>query len=130
MNRISHQEAGDASQSSEQGDLDRLKELAAVGCTDAEIADILGYSSKTLDRRFGRIIRQARATGVVSLRKEQWKKATDGNVPMLIWLGRQRLGQSPETACSCGRRAACADRPGHEPESVMESEKCKLQSAK
>ena len=29
----------------------------------------------------------------VELRKKQWEKAMDGDVRMLIWLGKQHLGQ-------------------------------------
>ncbi len=32
--------------------------------------------------------------GIISLRRMQFKKAQVGNVPMLIWLGKQYLGQS------------------------------------
>ena len=35
----------------------------------------------------------------IDLRKKQWEVAMDGNVQMLIWLGKQYLGQrdTPET---------------------------------
>tara|TARA_Y100001963_G_C6497774_1_gene316461 strand:- start:167 stop:364 length:198 start_codon:yes stop_codon:yes gene_type:complete len=35
----------------------------------------------------------------IELRKKQWEVAMDGNVQMLIWLGKQYLGQrdTPET---------------------------------
>ena len=32
--------------------------------------------------------------GKIELRKKQWEIAMDGNVKMLIWLGKQYLGQS------------------------------------
>jgi hypothetical protein len=32
--------------------------------------------------------------GRMSLRRLQWKKAQEGNTTMLIWLGKQYLGQS------------------------------------
>lgn len=33
------------------------------------------------------------AMGTISLRRAQWKAALDGNVVMMIWLGKQYLGQ-------------------------------------
>jgi hypothetical protein len=77
-------------------ELDQVKELATFGSPDAEIAAVVGCRAKWLERRYGKIIRQARAAGAADLRKLQWDKARDGNVPMLIWLGRQMLGQSPQ----------------------------------
>jgi len=73
-----------------------VKELATLGSPDAEIAAIIGCRPRKLERRYGTVIRQARAAGAADLRKLQWEKAKDGNVPMLIWLGRQMLGQSPQ----------------------------------
>jgi hypothetical protein len=38
----------------------------------------------------------------VSLRRAQFKAAKEGNVTMLIWLGKQRLGQKNEPIQSGG----------------------------
>ena len=76
-------------------DLDEITELASEGCTQQEIADILGFSRKTFYARKG--IMEAYKKGIsemkISLRHWQMKVAKDGNVQMLIWLGRQYLGQ-------------------------------------
>lgn len=72
--------------------------LAHIHCTEAEIASILGVSEKTLRSRPGFLpaYRKAREGGKMSLRREQFKKAEAGNTTMLIWLGKQHLGQSDQ----------------------------------
>lgn len=76
-----------------------VEQLASIQCTDEEIAAICGVSHDTLLRRknddpvFLEAIEQGRAKGRVSLRRMQWKAATTGNPTMLIWLGKQLLGQ-------------------------------------
>jgi DNA-binding Lrp family transcriptional regulator len=70
-----------------------IKSLAAIGCSFGEIASVTGISVRTLHRRFGTIIKEGIETGNVSLRRAQFRAATTGNVVMMIWLGKQRLGQ-------------------------------------
>lgn len=76
-----------------------VEQLASIQCTDLEIAAICGVSHDTLLRRknddpeFLEMLEQGRAKGRVSLRRMQWKAATTGNPTMLIWLGKQLLGQ-------------------------------------
>ena len=67
-------------------------------CTDEEIADILGCSrdlfyTEDNAENFRQAIKKGQSQGRQSLRREQWKVAQKGNVTMLIWLGRQWLGQ-------------------------------------
>jgi hypothetical protein len=71
-----------------------LEDLASIGCTTPEMATILGVSEDTLERRFAGIIEKGRADLDMSLRRQQVSVARTGNVTMLIWLGKQRLGQS------------------------------------
>ena len=77
-----------------------VEQLASIQCTDEEIAAICGVSHDTLLRRknddpvFLEAIEQGRAKGRVSLRRLQWKAANSGNPTLLIWLGKQILGQS------------------------------------
>lgn len=68
--------------------------LAQIGCTNKEIADIVGVSHDTLTRRCENELEEGRAFGRMSLRRKQWEVALSGNVTMLIWLGKQQLGQS------------------------------------
>lgn len=80
-------------------DTDLLMSLAKVGCTYEEIAGVFAdigtaISTDTLKRNFADYIEKGRFAGKASLRRKQWQKAvTDGNVTMLIWLGKQELGQ-------------------------------------
>lgn len=75
-----------------------LKALAQIHCTLDEMAAVLGVSARTLRRRFGRAIERYRLDGKTSLRRAQWTKALAGNVVMMIWLGKQELGQRDQIA--------------------------------
>jgi hypothetical protein len=78
----------------------QVEELARIGCTEADMAAVLGVSVNTIERRkrsspeFRGVIEKGQASLRNSLRRLQVKKALDGNVTMLIWLGKQLLGQS------------------------------------
>jgi len=71
------------------------EKLARVLCTQSEIASIVGVSLSTLehDKEFLRIHKNGQEVGKASLRRMQYKAAEDGNPTMLIWLGKQYLGQ-------------------------------------
>lgn len=76
-------------------DLRQIEAAAAIGCTQEEIGFLVGCSDRTLQKRAD--CREAMSKGSArmrtSLRRLQWKKANEGNVAMLIWLGKQILGQ-------------------------------------
>ena len=68
--------------------------LAAIGCTYREIASVMGVSRDTIMRHCADMIATGRAQGKMSLRRAQWRKGViDGHPQMLIWLGKQLLGQ-------------------------------------
>jgi hypothetical protein len=71
-----------------------VRRLAKIMCTNEEIASIVGCSSDTLERRFAVPIKEGRDRSRACLRRMQLKAAKMGNVSMLIWLGKQFLGQS------------------------------------
>lgn len=73
---------------------EQVNKLAAIGCTNKEIADIVGCSHDTLTRRFSEDLEAGRSQGKASLRRKQYELAMSGNAAMLIWLGKQVLGQS------------------------------------
>jgi hypothetical protein len=81
-------------------DLRQVEELARIGCTEADMAAVLGVSVDTIqDRRrtsdeFRGAVDKGQASLRNALRRLQVKKALEGNVTMLIWLGKQLLGQS------------------------------------
>lgn len=77
-------------------DYQTVEKLASIQCTQEEISNFLGISTRTLqkDEEFLRIYKKGLDNGKMSLRRWQYKKAQDGNVSMLIWLGKQYLGQT------------------------------------
>jgi AraC-like DNA-binding protein len=75
-----------------------IRELAGIGCTDEEIARVMGVSSDTLARRYRDLIDTGRhGDFLVSLRRLQWQRAKEGSDQMLKWLGiNSPLGQRNE----------------------------------
>lgn len=76
-----------------------IENLSRIMCTDEEIAQCLGASMDTLlnaDNKelFRSANEKGKATGKQSLRRQQYQTAMKGNCSMLIWLGKQYLGQS------------------------------------
>lgn len=80
-------------------DLDQVRELAAMQCTLEEIAAVLKCSRETIqdrkrtDPEFLQAIEEGKEGGKASLRRLQFKAAQKGSHTMLIWLGKQYLGQ-------------------------------------
>jgi len=68
--------------------------LAQIGCKDTEIADWFGVDSNTLRYNFSVELLKGREALKQSLRRAQLSVALNGNPTMLIWLGKQYLGQS------------------------------------
>lgn len=68
-------------------------ELAAMGCSDREIAQWFDVDEDTLRYTFTPIIAKGREDLKHSLRRAQIKLALSGNAVMLIWLGKNILGQ-------------------------------------
>lgn len=79
-------------------DRELVRRLAAIQCTYAEIASVLGVHEKTVQRRFARLISAAREEGKTSLRRAMWKRALEGSDRMLTWLSIQHLGMRHHTA--------------------------------
>jgi hypothetical protein len=66
-------------------------------CTDEEIAAFFGVSTKTVERRrkvqrFSDVMEQARAKGRVSVRRNLFRLASNGNVAASIFLAKNLLG--------------------------------------
>lgn len=74
-------------------DPEELVRLIEVGCPVTECAYILGCSVQTLYNNFPTVIKGEQAYRNFSLRKKQFEMAMAGNVTMLIWVGKQLLGQ-------------------------------------
>ena len=75
----------------------QVEAMASIGCTVEEIALVLGCSERTLQSRFCTPMKRGRARINRSLRRKQVDLALGGNVTMLIWLGKQMLGQREKT---------------------------------
>ena len=75
-------------------DTNQVEQLAGFGCTDTEIASFFDIPRRTLERNYDHYITKGREGGKIRLRQLQWSAAKKGNVAMLIWLGKQMLGQS------------------------------------
>ena len=75
-------------------DSDQVRKLAAMQCTNVEIAAFFDCDEGTIRKRFSDILSKGREGGKISLRRMQWQSAEKGNTSMLIWLGKQYLGQS------------------------------------
>ena len=73
-------------------DTEEVQKLAGYGCTNMEIADFFGCSENTI-RRYGEFLTKGRAGLKKRLRKAQLDTALSGNSTVLIWLGKQMLGQ-------------------------------------
>lgn len=71
-----------------------VEDLAGIGCTIPEIAKVAGCSESTIKRRFAPILEKGRAKLKTSIRRHQIQVAEKGNVSMLIWLGKNYLGQA------------------------------------
>src|SRR3954468_8014774 len=96
----------DASQQKNKGgrpraDIDqaKLQALCQIHATDEEIAAHFNFSVRTIERMkkmpdYAGVFDKGRADGRISLRRAQWQSALAGNSTMLIWLGKQELGQS------------------------------------
>ena len=71
-----------------------VEKLAKLWCTFNEIADWFSIPVETLKYNFSDIIAKGRAETKQALRKAQLKAAITGNTTMMIWLGKNILGQS------------------------------------
>lgn len=82
-------------------EFEQLINMIRIQCTRDEICGVLGMSDTTLNRRlkergetnFEALLIKHGGEGKASLRRVQWKAAQDGNPTMLVWLGKQMLGQ-------------------------------------
>jgi hypothetical protein len=79
-------------------DLMELEKLCSLQCTDRELADWFGVSTRTIEsrkkrREFAEAIQRGRSKGRISVRRAQMKMLESGNGTMGVWLGKQMLGQ-------------------------------------
>ncbi len=107
--------------------LAELEKLAAMQCTDEEIAAWFNVSPRTIERRrkspvFAETICRGKARGRISLRRAQLKILEQGNATMGIWLGKQYLGQADQIDVNTNHQTVVlvmASPPLKEPEETM-----------
>jgi len=83
-------------------DWEEFDKLCGIQCTLPEIAAWFNVSEDTIERivirekhcKFAEYFNQKRSRGKIPLRRRQYQAAMDGNTALLIWLGKQYLGQS------------------------------------
>ena len=73
---------------------EEVEKLAALWCTYNEMADWFEIPVETLKYNFRDEIAKGRSKTKQALRRAQIGLALNGNVAMLIWLGKNILGQS------------------------------------
>lgn len=83
-------------------DYQNFENLCVMQCSKTEICGFFKISEDTLERRlrerygmtFTEVFEIFSQPGKISLRREQFKLANKGDRVMLIWLGKQYLGQT------------------------------------
>ena len=75
-------------------DTEQVEKLAGLGCSNTEIVSFFGVGEHVIRKSYAEFLEKGRDKGKIRLRQWQMKAAERGNVAMLIWLGKQMLGQS------------------------------------
>ena len=86
-------------------DWDRVEKMAMAGANGVQIAAALGIHYNTLDKRskedlkcdFSEYLTTKREKGNERLLRKQYDIAMGGDKTMLVWLGKQRLGQADKS---------------------------------
>lgn len=87
-------------QPKKQFDLEVVEKLGTLHCTMEDMAGFLGADHKTVEGRmrdnpdFAAAYKRGLGKGQVSLRRRQFEAMENGSVAMMIWLGKQWLGQT------------------------------------
>lgn len=82
---------------------EQIERMSRALCTDDEIADYLGASSRVLyndsnRERYTLLKKAKRAASLLAVRERQLEKAVSGNPVDSIWFGKQHLGQTDRQA--------------------------------
>jgi len=73
---------------------EEVGKLARLGATNIEIAGFFGCSDDTITRNFAENLVKGRSSRKIRLRQIQWTAAENGNVTMMIFLGKSELHQT------------------------------------
>ena len=77
-------------------DLVEMEKLYSMQCTDEEVAAFLNISTRTIERlrrekKFREVIERAKAKGKVSVRRNLFRLASNGNIAASIFLAKNLL---------------------------------------
>jgi hypothetical protein len=72
---------------------EEIEKLAKYWCSWEEMSDFFGVPANTLKYNFSDLVAKGRSETKQALRRAQIKLALGGNATMLIWLGKNILGQ-------------------------------------
>lgn len=86
-------------------DPNQVEQYAMLGLSRRVIAALLGSSEQVIRRRFKKEYNLGRAKRLASIAKGQWDAAKSGNPAMLIWLGKNELGQIDKPEAKSGSAA-------------------------
>lgn len=75
-------------------DPDKVQMLASFGCGITEIARFFAVDESTIRNSYRDELQVGKEQMKIKLRQLQWKHAESGNTALLIFLGKQYLGQS------------------------------------
>jgi hypothetical protein len=75
-------------------DAKQVRKLAEIGLNNVEIAGFFGCDETTIRKRFPEYLTKGEIDRVITLKTGQYMAAKRGNIAMLIWLGKNELGQS------------------------------------
>ena len=85
-------------------DTEEVKKLAEYGCSNIQIADFFGCDESLIRKSYSEYLAKGRAIGIKELRRVQYEAAiNDRNITMLIWLGKQMLGQAEKAELQMNR---------------------------
>jgi hypothetical protein len=71
---------------------DAVRKFAGIGMNQQQIAEALNLTKSTISDVYGEEYHAGKADLTKKLRGKQVRVAMEGNVPMLIWLGKIVLG--------------------------------------
>lgn len=101
-------------------DWDQIEDLCKIHCTQEEIAQFCKTTIETVQADclreqgipFSEFYQQKKGLGKISLRRRQYKSAVnEGDRTMMIWLGKQMLGQAEKIEAQA---SLLVDRPHKE----------------
>jgi len=88
----------------------QVRDLASFSLTIKDMAKILQCSVSHLNNNYLDVINEGRANLRTSILRKQYEVGiTDGNVTMLIWMGKQHLGQADKKTVEIDDRRKAAE---------------------